>query len=267
MQLIQCLSRDQQKAKFRSSLKASVLLHDDIDHLSLAPVHEMLGVVERSLGQWERSRLHLMAAAEICEKGLTRVERTKREGGDAAGGDAACGGELLLEGMERVRGAATGGALTEQEVLRINIGRIKRTLTAVEAEKEAAAEAGGGRVVGAAMAIPDQRRRSREALRKRRKERKREAATDDGAERADQPEEDEDGAYGDLRRPRGFGGHRGLGSIHEESFVQQLSPAMEEEEEEEEEENDALEEQRRFLTETTIAQTCCSQCCRWCLVP
>ena len=39
------------RSKFRAALKARILLHGDISHLSIAPVHEMIGMVERKMGK------------------------------------------------------------------------------------------------------------------------------------------------------------------------------------------------------------------------
>ena len=42
--------------------------------------HEMIGLMERELGEWERSRLHLLSAQEICEGALKRLDREAEEG-------------------------------------------------------------------------------------------------------------------------------------------------------------------------------------------
>merc|ERR1719401_1687031 len=104
---LRCLEdgqHEEARSKFRAALRALVLLHDDeVTHLSMSPVHEMLGAVERSRGQWEKSRLHLMAAREICEDRLTQaeLEDVTEEAGPAAGG-----GGAVVEGMDHMRGAA-----------------------------------------------------------------------------------------------------------------------------------------------------------------
>ena len=66
------------RSKFRAALKARILLHEDIQHISIAPVHEMIGLVERKLGNYEKSRLHLMAALEICERALEELGKQEK---------------------------------------------------------------------------------------------------------------------------------------------------------------------------------------------
>merc|ERR1719401_1159220 len=140
---LRCLEdgqHEEARSKFRAALRALVLLHDDeVTHLSMSPVHEMLGAVERSRGQWEKSRLHLMAAREICEDRLTQaeLEDVTEEAGPAAGGGGA------VEGMDHVRGAAHEEAPTRRQALQLNLNRIRTTLAAVEAERDAAAADGG----------------------------------------------------------------------------------------------------------------------------
>ena len=56
--------------KFRAALEVWLLLYDDVQHLSIAPVHEMIGLVERKLGE----------ALEICEGGeIERLEKSDEE--------------------------------------------------------------------------------------------------------------------------------------------------------------------------------------------
>ena len=214
------------RSKFRAALKARVLLHGDVNHLSLSLVHEMLGIVERNLEQWEKSRLHIMAALEICEKGLARAE-----GGEGGGG----GERVVLEGMEHVRGAAREEAPTERQTLRINVARLRATLAAVEAEKEAAAQdVGDASSPSAKIPSSDARRQLLEETRRRRQEREREAAVaqererpperevaEDAVAAAGHVEATEDGNAGPPPLPPGFGGG-GLASIREGSSMRHL---------------------------------------------
>jgi len=61
------------RSKFRAALKARILLHEDARHLSIAPVHEMLGMVKRRLREFGKAGLHLGEALEICEGELERL--------------------------------------------------------------------------------------------------------------------------------------------------------------------------------------------------
>ena len=40
-------------------------------------MHEMLGLAERQLGEWERSRGHLATAREIWEGALGRLDKAE----------------------------------------------------------------------------------------------------------------------------------------------------------------------------------------------
>ena len=71
------------RSKFRAALKARLLLHQDTNNLSIAPVHEMIGMVERQLGEFEKGKLHLGAALEICKEALENLE--EREEGEEGG--------------------------------------------------------------------------------------------------------------------------------------------------------------------------------------
>ena len=51
--------------KFRASLRASILLHDDIKHITIASGYEIL-----NLGQFDEAKLHFLAVQEICKRHL-----------------------------------------------------------------------------------------------------------------------------------------------------------------------------------------------------
>jgi len=126
---LECTSKQRYKlarSKFRAALKARILLHRNARHLNIAPVHEMLGMVEWKLGNYEGSRLHLGTALEICEEALAKLEDEEfewlceRKGeGDSEGKDrASIQSWMTLEGMEMLQGvepdlaAASNGATT-----------------------------------------------------------------------------------------------------------------------------------------------------------
>jgi hypothetical protein len=56
--------------KFRASLRASILLQDDIKHITIASGYEILGHVELNLGQFDEAKLHFLAVQEICKRHL-----------------------------------------------------------------------------------------------------------------------------------------------------------------------------------------------------
>lgn len=187
---LQCVNRRRYalaRSKFRAALKARILLHEDIQHLSIAPVHEMIGLVERKLGNFEKSRLHLLAALEICEGALSKMAseesewllsststtKTPEEGvGKKDGSAVSSARDVALEGMEKLRvpdlkneevGESNGenqsdhANSTRQDQKRIlvtNIERIKKTIEVVK-DKEAGvggaptvSSVGGGMGVG-----------------------------------------------------------------------------------------------------------------------
>ena len=134
---MQCARRERHalaRAKFRAALKARLLLHEDLAHASLVPLHEMLGLMERELGRPERSRRHLATAREICEGALRRLEA--EEGGERA----AAAEEAEREWEERGEGeegdgtgeqdpAAAGTNREElRRILQENIDRLQKAI-------------------------------------------------------------------------------------------------------------------------------------------
>mmetsp|Transcript_21318 Transcript_21318/g.46277 ORF Transcript_21318/g.46277 Transcript_21318/m.46277 type:complete len:332 (-) Transcript_21318:833-1828(-) len=69
------------RSKFRAALKARILLHEDVGHLSIAPIHEMIGMVERKLKMFDKAMLHLEAALEICDGALNKLTNEEPECG------------------------------------------------------------------------------------------------------------------------------------------------------------------------------------------
>jgi hypothetical protein len=93
-------------SKFRAALKARLLFHGDPGHVSLAPVHEMLGLVERRVAEPGRSRVHLAAAREICEGALGRLEaeaEAGEEGGRARRGGSGDPGRVAADPVDQDR--------------------------------------------------------------------------------------------------------------------------------------------------------------------
>eukprot|EP00580_Thalassiosira_gravida_P014014 CAMPEP_0201683380 /NCGR_PEP_ID=MMETSP0494-20130426/52097_1 /ASSEMBLY_ACC=CAM_ASM_000839 /TAXON_ID=420259 /ORGANISM="Thalassiosira gravida, Strain GMp14c1" /LENGTH=1049 /DNA_ID=CAMNT_0048167155 /DNA_START=374 /DNA_END=3521 /DNA_ORIENTATION=+ len=142
------------RSKFRASLKTHLLLYGDMHHLRISPVHEMIGRVEGELGQFEKSKLHLLAALEICEKALEKLEAEEEENGGGVDEiikeDEKEGGKkekekenpgVIFEGMDQLELVGSprkkAKALTkddERQILLVNIGRINKTIEVVKAD-------------------------------------------------------------------------------------------------------------------------------------
>lgn len=71
--------------KFRISLKARILLQGNANHISIAPVHEMLGHIERKCDRHDKATLHYRAALTILSAEHLRQEHEEErdEGGSA----------------------------------------------------------------------------------------------------------------------------------------------------------------------------------------
>lgn len=54
--------------RFQSAKKASILLHNDSYHMSIALSYEIIGYLDMALEELDEAKLHLSAALEICEK-------------------------------------------------------------------------------------------------------------------------------------------------------------------------------------------------------
>ena len=100
-----------------------------MNHASLAPIHEMIGLVERKLGEWERSRLHLAAALEISQAVLRGLEEEGgRRGPDADGG----GGPGGSPGDGRAGSFPSEASVDKRRILQIGIERLQKMKSLVD---------------------------------------------------------------------------------------------------------------------------------------
>ncbi|KAL7521280.1 LOW QUALITY PROTEIN: hypothetical protein ACHAWX_005950 [Stephanocyclus meneghinianus] len=56
------------RKRFQSAKKASILLHNDTYHMSIALSYDIIGYLDMALEELDEAKLHLSAALEICEK-------------------------------------------------------------------------------------------------------------------------------------------------------------------------------------------------------
>lgn len=108
------------REKLRGALKARILLYEDINHGSIAPVHEMLGHVELKLRDWDKARLHFRAAKKICEGQLG--ELLKEDGG----------GDEDVSVKKEGGGGDANEENSSREILVTNIARINKALEQVQ---------------------------------------------------------------------------------------------------------------------------------------